>query len=68
MNEHAKMISRLDSALEENYAKQMAVWQQNSKYDQYGDLILTTAGKRRIAELVSERKQLEQSANAAYRL
>lgn len=67
MNEHAKMISRIDAEIEKNAEAQRRIWK-NAGTDEYGEPRLSSAQKKRMAALVKERKDLEQSANAAYRI
>ena len=68
MNEHAEQIKRIDLELEENYQAQRQVWANFTKTGEFGDVELTAAGKRRIAELGAERKNLEATAAALYRM
>jgi len=68
INEHAKMISRIDSEIEVIAEKMREVWANNSRSGEYGDRELTPHGKRKMAVLVKEREKLEQSASAAYRI
>ncbi len=66
MNEHAAMISRLDSELERVHGELSML---PKVYSDMGDFIgFAHHAKRRAAALIAERKSLEESANAAYRM
>ncbi len=68
MNTIADTIKNLDDALHENWLEQRLVHQTMYYYHEYGEKILTPAGKRRIKKLTEQRAKLEKSANAAYRM
>jgi hypothetical protein len=63
-----EQIARIDADLKANHEQQRIIWHDHSRYGEFGDLELTAAGKRHMARLVAERRQLEESASAAYRM
>ncbi len=66
MNEHAAMISRLDADLERVHTELSRL---PKRYNDMGDFIgIAPHAKRRAAALIAERRSLEESANAAYRM
>lgn len=66
MNEHAQMISRLDTEISRTRSEITRVRTDMVKIGEYGDMTLTQTGKRRERDLMAELASLEQSSEAAY--
>ena len=61
-------LKRLEDRYSAIREEQNRLWRDRSRYGEYGDLELTPAGKRRMAELVREMREVDQSLDAAYRM
>ena len=68
MNEHAQAIERVDQALQQNWERRNDVWAKFGRTGEYGEPELTASGKRQIKALAEERRNLEETAAALYRM